>query len=877
MPTPRSTSPAFGRRADEHAAVPSLVRRAIRSSGRPLDSDVRADMESRFGHDFSRVRVHTDGRAAESARPWDANAYTLGSEIVFRDGAYAPRTGVGRARLAHELAHVVQQGRGGLPHAAEREAEAEADRAAVGAHRGAPAPVQLSTPLAVACQKADSGTKKPTVRKGDEVARLLVMLDSRQVIVEMKSGDRFFYDLKETNLPIKPEESKASFAGSLRGGELLIENAENAPSGWTLYFKGSPKEDPDPGTLPFPAKFTIDVERSSATAGTEGPIGGAPGTGPEPSSDAGAVNVPTVIVDTEEQIEQLQAKGLIDAATAGKIRTKLEGQQTLTFDEALTLVEALHKVVVQGSKEEAAAAQESWLAWAKFVKENEGKILKKSTTKGGGLTVEDVRSIIATYNQYVGVQSPPSAAGKAKPFDAKSLERHKSWNMLDPWEQKFWREYLAHIEKTGRLGEAEKALLASDRTDLRIDSIDRLSMAVSLAPDHITHAGLKEAARETFTNPWFLGGVAASMGVYVAAWLSPDIFSKGAAAAVTTAMLIYFTLEDLRQLATIWVNLVDGTKAARSFDELNEAARKFGKAVNERIVQMFVMLLTLAIGETVKLAKEGPGSGAAPSAEPAPALQPAFAGASEFGMPGPPFSVSIPSPRPAGGAVAVPGVVGATGATVALPPALGTLGMAMQQTGEGGGGDQDDETIDQDAPTEQTGEPTIAQGIGASATNPYGGDKFIFTSAPDLYKYVLKKWKSHKVLQDLAEAQHLTGPQLKTKVDEILMDFTAETNMPIRWADDLPLNDLISYRQPPGVLSIRPEGLKDPALLVKKLPHDLAHFYTAQHAGEGIYYMQALKGNKYFTANNFLEQIIKSGGDLSILDILKTKPKKPKK
>ncbi|GGK23226.1 hypothetical protein GCM10010124_14680 [Pilimelia terevasa] len=80
--------------------------------GRPLEADVRADMEERLGHDFGDVRVHTDGRAADSARAVHAQAYTVGSEIVFGAGRYDPGSDPGRHVLAHELTHVVQQ-RGG--------------------------------------------------------------------------------------------------------------------------------------------------------------------------------------------------------------------------------------------------------------------------------------------------------------------------------------------------------------------------------------------------------------------------------------------------------------------------------------------------------------------------------------------------------------------------------------------------------------------------------------------------------------------------------------------------------------------------------------------------------------------------------------------
>ena len=77
--------------------------------GRPLDGDVRSGMEVRFGHDFSRVRVHSDEKSAATTRTYDALAYTTGSDIVFSPGQYRPDTATGRWLLAHELAHVVQQ------------------------------------------------------------------------------------------------------------------------------------------------------------------------------------------------------------------------------------------------------------------------------------------------------------------------------------------------------------------------------------------------------------------------------------------------------------------------------------------------------------------------------------------------------------------------------------------------------------------------------------------------------------------------------------------------------------------------------------------------------------------------------------------------
>ena len=77
--------------------------------GQPLDARTRGFFENRFGHDFSQVRLHTDAKAAESARSVKAMAYTLGHNIVFGTGKYDPATMTGQRLLAHELTHVLQQ------------------------------------------------------------------------------------------------------------------------------------------------------------------------------------------------------------------------------------------------------------------------------------------------------------------------------------------------------------------------------------------------------------------------------------------------------------------------------------------------------------------------------------------------------------------------------------------------------------------------------------------------------------------------------------------------------------------------------------------------------------------------------------------------
>jgi hypothetical protein len=89
--------------------APASVHEVLRSQGQPLDGATRPFFEPRFGYDFTGVRVHTGASAEQSARAMNAHAYTVGHNIVFGAGQYAPSTHEGQKLLAHELSHVVQQ------------------------------------------------------------------------------------------------------------------------------------------------------------------------------------------------------------------------------------------------------------------------------------------------------------------------------------------------------------------------------------------------------------------------------------------------------------------------------------------------------------------------------------------------------------------------------------------------------------------------------------------------------------------------------------------------------------------------------------------------------------------------------------------------
>jgi len=107
--------PTQGRVAERTSPVPAEAESVLSTSGAALAEPDRVSMERRLGHDFSQVRVHSSPEAASTAARLGAAAFTVGEHVVFAAGRLAPRTAAGRALLAHELGHVVEQRSGARP------------------------------------------------------------------------------------------------------------------------------------------------------------------------------------------------------------------------------------------------------------------------------------------------------------------------------------------------------------------------------------------------------------------------------------------------------------------------------------------------------------------------------------------------------------------------------------------------------------------------------------------------------------------------------------------------------------------------------------------------------------------------------------------
>ncbi|MEU0519436.1 DUF4157 domain-containing protein [Streptosporangium sp. NPDC006007] len=212
--------------------VPAAARRELARRGEQLDPVTRTAMEERFGQDLSEVRVHSDGPAARSARELGARAYTVGEQIVFGPGRFAPHTPDGRHLLAHELAHVIQQRGGAGPHPTRHAGlEAAAHAAAQGT---GPAVVRGSAAVGLAMAEETGGPASPEdvaayarLREFQDAADLRASELMEGVV--RKSLDR--WEAAQTAKAVQaekegkgaavdprtPEERRAAAEGSIRG------------------------------------------------------------------------------------------------------------------------------------------------------------------------------------------------------------------------------------------------------------------------------------------------------------------------------------------------------------------------------------------------------------------------------------------------------------------------------------------------------------------------------------------------------------------------------------------------------------------------------------------------------------------------------------
>ena len=261
-----------------NGAVTRLLQSSLEGAGQPLERPVLKEMEARFSEDFSDVRIHTDLSAARSARTMRSNAFTLGRNVVFGAGKYAPEHTQGKRLLAHELAHVLQQRRGGglTGYRSPALGETEADRVADSALAGESLPKLTPTPLGIQCQG----------RPGQEADEPIITL-------------HFFKLYWVDQVPPIEEIKRALVAGGFVDGTVMQsskavpEGNPTNPTGWSFVhprhgevthltvtrdeFKGR-KIFSVHGFSDFPGQSKGPTGGGTGTGTTHGPDGGTPRT-----------------------------------------------------------------------------------------------------------------------------------------------------------------------------------------------------------------------------------------------------------------------------------------------------------------------------------------------------------------------------------------------------------------------------------------------------------------------------------------------------------------------------------------------------------------------------------------------------------------------
>jgi hypothetical protein len=194
---------------------------SLRGSGQPLGLSARAFLEPRFGRDFGQVRVHTDAKANRLAQATNARAFTVGQDIVFGAGEYAPDTVAGRQLLAHELAHTIQQGGGqtAAPLSASQSAipgqtedhtplPAYSDGTGGSAQRGIALSDSTGAAPALQRQQAGAAATAPSITEAE--ARRLLDAEDEQDQAEVSEEERQVLTGPDTEPPPGPIESEAA-------------------------------------------------------------------------------------------------------------------------------------------------------------------------------------------------------------------------------------------------------------------------------------------------------------------------------------------------------------------------------------------------------------------------------------------------------------------------------------------------------------------------------------------------------------------------------------------------------------------------------------------------------------------------------------------
>ncbi|NLX10737.1 MAG: DUF4157 domain-containing protein [Chloroflexi bacterium] len=594
------------------------------SSGDPLSGQPHWWLEQSAGP-LPPITLRDDADAQHVVQGADAHAAARGSEIVGEPGAFDGPEGM--ARLAHEVAHVIQQQASGLPRASEDQAEADADQFAQQVSAGQRAAVQVSAPVGWAFDKKKRRASPPKARPGDEVESMIVSKSPPLVKVNMKSGDVFTYRWTQMQLPTDRTEFTASLTD--KGGIQV-----DAPGETVLYIEGSDKQ-PILRTLKFPSKFRLAVvETIKAGGGGTGKgagqgtgkgtgqgVGEGPGKGGkkaegEKKTTGGEVKQPG---GTGEKPKEPGEKGLPPEVRDFYKGTETPQGQQIPTDKLLQMYET-YKQFIKGQPQWGDVGKD-FKQWVEFLQANEEKLTGQlPTTPGGKLSQEVLEELLKKLEKGRKLELPDErekelAAEARKARAAAGLEKLKSDPsvLLMP---KADRELLLELAKKypdlftdAKPGQEVKQLKADAKRALA------LQISVKYMPGEIGASLVAMVKSPTF---WLI--TAGTIALYVGLWLAPEPFSKIAATALTAFLLTYTTFDAILTFADAWMKLSDTCKYdANTADDLEKAGIQFAKDLGPLGAQILMLIALWIVGRGARAVKNARAPKGTPEKAPPPA------------------------------------------------------------------------------------------------------------------------------------------------------------------------------------------------------------------------------------------------------------------
>ena len=286
-----------------------------KGAGSPLPEGVRAKMEPKLGADLSGVRVHTGGESAAAAKTLGARAFTVGSDVHFNSGQFAPGSKEGNRLLAHELTHVVQGQKSGVqrkadggaagaagPEVSKPEDAAEKEADAVADHVGAALDDEAGAddkPAAKGDHKADSKADKASKPVGEKAPSIGAKLEGSTIMLAPDGGSPPAGGGDAASPASAPSPLAALYVAC---GLPAPPTATPPPAGSGA---GAPVPSGGTGTTPPPTPIPATPGGGAAPPQTGGAAGG--GAGGAPAAD-GAADVPTLVTRLSAD-EKRQAAG----------------------------------------------------------------------------------------------------------------------------------------------------------------------------------------------------------------------------------------------------------------------------------------------------------------------------------------------------------------------------------------------------------------------------------------------------------------------------------------------------------------------------------------------------------------------------------------